>query len=242
MCMRFAYFRSTSATRAYFAEASRILSLPKDVLKSTINDMRNLVSSRQNYDDQAFFNGVFNAGNISWNGLEVGAANLGHTASGPRVVDLGIAHYPKLVHGDDRAVAGVAKDSDADGVEPLVLALLPIGHVTRDCKATAKADPESKNVWVEHCPKHNLDKYHKRALEAAHYLLSTHDVNTLMKAGPETYLAEAAGAAGTPSVELRAASWRAILQVVGVTAEMGAKDRNTPPRRHLANIGSSSYV
>ena len=242
MCMGFAYFRSTSATRAYFAEASRILSLPKDALKSAINDKRNLVSSRQNYDDQAFFNGVFNAGNISWNGLEVGAANLGHTASGPQVVDLGIAHYPKLVHGDDRAVAGVAKDSDADGVETLVVALLPTGHVTRDCKATAKADPESKNVWVEHCPKHNLDEKHKRALEAAHYLLSTHDVNTLMKAGPETYLAEAARAAGAPSVELRAASWRAILQVVGMTAEMGAKDRNTPPRRHLANIGSSSYV
>lgn len=227
MCMGFAYFRSTSATRAYFAEASRILSLPKDALKSAINDKRNLVSSRQNYDDQAFFNGVFNAGNISWNGLEVGAANLGHTASGPQVVDLGIAHYPKLVHGDDRAVAGVAKDSDVDGVEELVLALLPIGHVTRDCKATAKADPESKNVWVEHCPKHNLDKKQRSALEAAHYLLSTHNVNTLMKAGPDTYLAEAAGAAGAPSVKLRAASWRAILRVVGMSAEMGATDRNT---------------
>ena len=38
------------------------------------------------------------------------------------------------------------------------------------------------------------------------------------------------------SVELRAASWRAILQVVGMSAEMGAKDRNTVVNNLIAAV------
>lgn len=218
--MGFAYFRATDATRAFLADAMRILDLKGSGRPKGMNRGSAEGYTRYKLDDQVWLNVALREANIKWNHLEK-QPHLNPSANGSQVVDYGIAY----VHSQTMPTAGLADAAAGIDGEKLLVVLLPHERVTRQCDVTKRSDPEKKKVWVEHCQAAGKKAIERTITEenAGNWLLGSNVpadiIGALEKSNAELKLARAAAArekeaTAASSVTAKVTAWGAILQAL----------------------------